>query len=286
MMNLSFLNAVPAVAGFDSMQAVGNKLVDMCVNAGKSILVAALIFLIGRYVIKFLNHMLARMLERSKVDPAVQSFLKSLVNILLIVLLVVTIIGALGIETTSFAALIASAGVAIGMALSGQLQNFAGGLVILLLKPYKVGDLIETQGTLGSVKEIQIFHTILCQPDNRIVYIPNAAMTSNVIVNHTRLDSRRLSWDFCVSYGEDVERVKKVLLDIVAQHPLIVQETAPTVELSELADSSVVVQLRAWCKTDDYWRVNFDINRQVYDRFNAEHIEFPFPQTTVHMAES
>lgn len=285
-MNISFLEAINTANSLTTMQSIGDKLLDMCVSAGKSILVAALIFLIGRYVIKFLNHMLARMLDRSKVDPAVQSFLKSLVNILLIILLIVTIIGALGIETTSFAALIASAGVAIGMALSGQLQNFAGGLVILLLKPYKVGDLIETQNTMGVVKEIQIFHTILCQPDNRIIYIPNASMTSSVIINHTRLETRRLTWDVSISYGEDVERVKKVVLDILAKHPLVLQEIEPTVELSQLADSSVVLQIRAWAKTDDYWRVNFDINRLIYDRFNAEKIEFPFPQTTVHMAEA
>ena len=261
------------------------RLIEMGIAAGKNILVAALIFIVGRYLVKLLNMLFARMMMRTKVDAEVQTFLRSLVNILLTVLLVITVIGALGIETTSFAALLASAGVAVGMALSGQLQNFAGGIIILLMKPYRVGDMVEVQGTIGTVREIQIFHSILVAPDNRVVYIPNATMSSSVIVNRTRQQTRRLDWTIGVTYGEDVEKVQRTVLSLLTQVPQVLSEPAPEIYVDQMAESSVNILIRAWAKTEDYWTVNYAVNRLIYDEFNKAGIEFPFPQTTVHMAK-
>ena len=173
--------------GFSKLQVFLQQLIDWGVNAGGHIISAVLIFIVGRFLISFLNKMVARLLAKRHVDASIQSFVKSLVNILLTILLIIAVIGKLGVETTSFAALLASAGVAIGMALSGNLQNFAGGLIVLLLRPYKVGDLIESQGITGTVREIQIFHTILTTGDNKIIYIPNGALSSGTVTNYSRV---------------------------------------------------------------------------------------------------
>ena len=181
----------------------------------------------------------------------------------LTILLIIAVIGKLGVETTSFAALLASAGVAIGMALSGNLQNFAGGLIVLLLRPYKVGDLIESQGITGTVREIQIFHTILTTGDNKIIYIPNGALSSGTVTNYSREATRR----------------------IIAEDKRILSDPAPFVALHALDASSVNVIIRAWVKSEDYWGVYFDMNKTVYSVFNKEGIGFPFPQLTVHQAK-
>ena len=278
-------------SAFNNSQAdaLMKQLINMGVSAGKSILIAILVFVVGRYVVKLLNRVVAHMLERSKVDPAVQTFVRSLVNILLTILLVISVISALGIETTSFAALLASAGVAIGMALSGQLQNFAGDIIILLFKPYRVGDYIESEGIKGTVEEIQIFHTVIRQYDNRMVYFPNGKMSSAAVINYSRQKERRLQWIVAISYGEDVEHVRQVIIDILSAHPLIIvnekKAPLPIAEVESLGDSCVNILARAWTKTEDYWTVNFDINRQIYTQFNKLGIIFPFPQTTIHIAK-
>ena len=193
------------------------KLIDSGIQLGERVLGALIIFIIGKFLINWLNRLFARILEKRKVDPSIQSFLKSMVNILLLIMLILAVIGKLGIELTGFAALLASAGVAIGMALSGNLQNFAGGLIILLFRPYKVGDFIEAStGASGTVKEIQIFHTILITADNKMIYVPNGAMSSGVITNYSKLDTRRIEWNFGVDYGEDYNKVEKVLREIIA----------------------------------------------------------------------
>lgn len=165
--------------------------------------------MVGRFLIRMLNRLVGRVMDKRNVDISIKTFVKSLVNILLTVLLIVSVVGALGVETTSFAALLASAGVAVGMALSGNLQNFAGGLVILLFKPYKVGDWIEAQSVSGTVKEIQIFHTILTTADNKLIYVPNGALSSGVVTNYSNQKTRRVEWIFGVDYGEDYNKVEK-----------------------------------------------------------------------------
>ena len=254
------------------------------VTLGVTLLKALLVFIVGRLVISLLNRLVRKILSRRNIDPSVKTFVGSLVNVLLIVLLAVSIVAILGIETTSFAALLASAGVAVGMALSGNLSNFAGGLIILLFKPFKVGDYIEGQGESGTVREIQIFHTILTTPDNKVVYIPNGALSGGSITNYSREPLRRVDWTFGVDYGEDYQKVKGVITSIIARDTRILQEPAPFIALHALADSSVNVVVRVWVASADYWDVYFDINQAVYETFNREGIDFPFPQLTVHQA--
>ncbi len=254
-------------------------------DLGKRILAALIIFIIGRLLVSFINKMVARVLQRRKVDAGVQTFVRSLVNILLMILLVIAVISKLGVETTSFAALLASAGVAVGMALSGNLQNFAGGLIILIFRPYKVGDWIEAQGVSGSVKEIQIFHTILTTADNKVVYIPNGSASSGTIVNYSREDTRRVDWTVGVEYGEHFDRVEETVRRILAADKRILDTPAPTIALGALDASSVNITIRVWVKNADYWGVYYDVQRAIYEEFNRAGIGFPFPQLTIHTAK-
>ena len=257
-------------------------LMDSGIDLGKRIVAAVIVFLIGRMIIGLLNKLFRKILVRRNVELSIRTFLGSMVNILLTVLLIISVVGALGVETTSFAALLASAGVAIGMALSGNLQNFAGGLMVLLFKPYKVGDVIEAQSVSGTVKEIQIFHTILTTFDNKVIYVPNGALSSGVITNYSNQATRRVDWVFGIEYGEDYERVKSVIERLAARDERILTEPLPFIALHALADSSVNVTLRVWVKSEDYWGVYFEMNQKVYETFNSEGISFPFPQLTVH----
>jgi len=214
----------------------------------------------------------------------VQTFVRDFVGILLQVLLIITVVSALGVNTTSFAALLASFGVAIGMALSGNLQNFAGGIIILFLKPYKVGDWVEAQGTAGTVQAIQIFHTILLTADGKIIYVPNGSMSSGTIMNFTQTPTRRVEWVIGVEYGEDVEKARKVLLEVIQADERIQKDPEPVVWVGELNNSSVDLVVRCWTDNADYWDVLFQNREKIYNRFNAEGISFPFPQVTVHQA--
>ena len=268
-----------------NLDIILRKLFELGVTAGKHLLVAALVFVVGRLIIGIINKLVAKLLSRRHIDASVQSFLRSLVKIMLTVLLIISVIGALGVNTTSFAALLASAGVAIGMALSGNLQNFAGGLVILLFKPYRVGDWIEVQGVQGKVQEIQIFDTLLLQADNKVVFIPNGSMSTAVVVNYTRTDTRRVEWTVGIDYGESVDKAKDVILNTIKADQRIQTDPEPAVLVSALADSSVNLTVRVWVKNDDYWPVFHDIYNQIYDQFNAAGISIPFPQQTVHIVK-
>ena len=280
-MLLTLLNAASRV----NVEQILDKLLNWGIDAGKSIIGAILIYVIGRFVFKQINRLVCKILTKRKLEISVQTFCRSLVNLLLNLVLVFAIISKLGVETTSLAALLASAGVAIGMALSGNLSNFAGGLIILVFKPFKVGDYIDGNNVSGTVKEIQIFHTILSTVDNRIIYVPNGSLSSNAIVNYSKQDMRRAEWTFGVEYGEDFEKVKAVLERIIAADARILKDPAPFIGLGALSASSVDIKVRAWAKTDDYWGVYFDMNRVVYETFNKEGIGFPFPQLTVHQAK-
>ena len=261
-----------------------DKLIEMSISAGKNILVAIIVFIVGRFLISMLNKLFAQVLEKRKIDVTIKTFLKSLVNILLTLLLIVSVVGALGVNTTSFAALLASAGVAIGMALSGNLQNFAGGLIVLLFKPYKVGDWIEAQGVSGSVSEIQIFHTILTMADNKVVYIPNGNLSSGVVINYSRKETRRIEWVVGVDYGEDLAKVERVVRGLLDADTRILKDPAPVVALNALSASSVDVTIRVWVAAADYWDVNFEVRKNIYNEFNKQNINFPFPQLTLHKA--
>ena len=259
------------------------KALNLCIELGGRILAALIIFIIGKILVNWANKLFAKMLNKRKVEPSIQSFLKSIVNITLLVLLFLAVIGKLGIELTSFAALLASAGVAIGMALSGNLSNFAGGVIILIFRPYRVGDYIEAStGAAGTVKEIQIFHTVLVTADNKTVYAPNGAMSGAVVTNYSKLDTRRLDFTINVEYGCDFKQVREILLGLIEADQRILTTPAPFVELGALSSSSVDITVRVWVQASDYWAVNFDMNKNVYATFNEKGISFPFPQLTVH----
>lgn len=270
----------------EHLEKVLQKLIDMGLAAGKNILLAIVVYIVGRFIIKLINRLMLRTFAQRKVELSVQTFLKSFINILLTIILIVSVISVLGINTTSIAALLASAGVAVGMALSGNLQNLAGGLIILVFKPYKVGDYIEAQGTQGTVREIQIFHTIVTRPDSTLAYVPNGAMSSGLITNYSRNELRRLDFVVGVDYGVDVSRVEEITRRIVDNNPLVLSDPAPFIAVDALAESSVNVLIRVWSKTTDYWNLYYDLRREIYDTYNREGIDFPFPQQTVHIAKS
>ena len=270
-----------------NVEAVMEKLVNWGIDAGKDIIGAILIFVVGRFVIKQINRLVSKILQKRKLEVSVETFLKSLLSILLNLILAFAIISRLGIETTSFAALLASAGVAVGMALSGNLSNFAGGLIILVFKPFKVGDYIDTEtaDVSGTVKEIQIFHTVLATLDNKIIYVPNGVLSSNAITNYSKQNMRRAEWVIGIEYGEDVDKVKKVLAELIEADARILKDPAPLIALKALSASSVDIVVRAWAKSEDFWNVYFDMNQKIYDTFNRKGIGFPFPQLTVHQAK-
>ena len=261
------------------------KALNSSIELGGRILAALIIFIIGKFLINWANKLFATTLQKRNVDASIQSFLKSIVNITLLVMLFLAVIGKLGIELTSFAALLASVGVAVGMALSGNLSNFAGGVIILVFRPYKVGDYIEAStGASGTVTDIQIFHTVLTTPDNKVIFAPNGAMSSAVVTNYSRKETRRLDFTFGVEYGTDFQQARTILMEIINQDTRILKDPTPFVEIGALADSSVNITVRVWVNASDYWAVNFDMNKNVYATFNEKGISFPFPQLTVHQA--
>ena len=257
----------------------------------KNLLVAIIVYVVGSFLIKWVRKLIVKMLERSKVDKTLYSFLTSIVNVVLWFTLIIIIISILGIETSSFIALFASAGVAIGMALSGTLQNFAGGVMIVLFKPFKVGDYIEAQGFAGTVKEIQIFNTILLTVDAQTIIIPNGGLSTGTMKNYSKEPYRRVDLDYQFAYGTDLDEVKKAIQEIQQRNPLILQGpvadsaivAAPWIGLTKLGDSGVVVNTRTWCKGADYWTVYFYMNETVYQELKGRGFMFPFNRMDVNI---
>lgn len=275
---------ITTTQGLDKLQNVLNQLIEWGVDMGMRILAAVAIFVIGRFIIRIINKLIKKILNARNVDPSVKSFLESLANALLLTLLAIAIISKLGIETTSFAALLASVGVAIGMALSGNLQNFAGGIIILLFRPYKVGDFIEAGGQEGTVTSIQIFHTIIRTYKGTNIYIPNGTMSSTTIKNYSKEPLRMVEWIISIEYGEDVARAEKAIENILKEDKRILATPEPYIALIKLAESSVDITVRIWTDGQNYASVLFDGNRRIYDEFNKQGISFPFPQLTIHQA--
>lgn len=268
------------------LQSVWQSIVSGSITLGGRIIGAMIILVIGKLIVNWINRIFRLLLEKQNVEPSVQTFLKSTVNILLLVMLGIAVVSKLGIEITGFAALLASAGVAIGVALSGNLQNVAGGLIILIFRPYKVGDYIDSDsGASGTVQEIQIFHTILKTGDNKIVYAPNGSMSNSVITNYSHQETRRVDLSFSMEYGEDYERVEQVLKDIIAADTRILTSPEPFIRLGEMADSSVNITVRVWVKSEDYWEVHFDLKKNVYTTFTKLNISIPYPQMVVHQSK-
>lgn len=258
-------------------------LTNAAFTLGSKIIQIVLIWLVGRWLSKRLVSMVKAMMSKKNTDASIQTFLVSFIDIVTLILLLIIIISVVGVDTSSFVALFASAGVAIGMALSGTLQNFAGGVMVLLFRPYKVGDYIEAQGQAGTVKEIQIFNTLIQTPDNRIIIVPNGPLSTGIINNYSRENTRRVDFSFSISYGDDYELAKSVLLEIISKDERIAQTPAPFVELGSLGASSINITVRVWCKASDYWGVYFDMNRIVYKTFPERGLNFPFNTITVDM---
>ncbi len=247
--------------------------------------IACIVFFIGKWIINRLYNFVSRAFERRHVDQSLRSFLLSLIRIILMFILILIVIGLLGIPTSSFLAIFASAGLAIGMALSGTLQNFAGGVMILLFKPYRVGDYIEAQGYSGTVKEIQIFNTILNTPDNQTIIIPNGGLSTGSMKNYSKEELRRIDWTIGIAYGDDYDTARKAILEILANDQRVLTEPAPFIALSGLRDSSVEIVVRAWGKSGDYWGIYFNFNEQVYKQFDKYGLHFPYPQMDVHVSQ-
>lgn len=250
------------------------------------ILYALLIYFIGRWLIRRVQKILIRIFEKREVDPSLRIFLLHLVRITLVLFLIITIVGVLGISTTSFVALFASAGLAIGMALSGTLQNFAGGVMILLQKIYRVGDYIEAQGQSGTVKEIRLFNTLLNTADNKTIIIPNGTISSSIINNYSKEKTRRVDWTFGIAYGNDYDLAKATLAKMLADDPRVKHDPASLIALNSLGESSVNIVVRAWVNASDYWGLYFDLNEKVYKTFPEKGLNIPFPQLSVHLSGS
>lgn len=269
-----------------SMDVFLSKIIDLATSLGSRILTAIVVFLIGRWIVKKLNRIVLSIMEKKQVEASLFSFTKSLVSITLNFILIIVIIGVLGIETSSFIALFASAGVAIGMALSGTLQNFAGGIMILIFKPFKVGDVLEAQGQTGTVKEIQIFNTIISTPDNKIIIIPNGGLSTGIMKNYSKEPTRRVDWEFGIAYGDSYEKAKAVIERLLKADSRILSSPTYFIALNSLGESSVNIVVRAWVNAEDYWNIFFSMNEKVYKTFAEENLNIPFPQLDVHLKTS
>ncbi|WP_205677806.1 mechanosensitive ion channel family protein [Brumimicrobium salinarum] len=259
-------------------------LMGTLVEIGINLLIAVVIFIIGMRLAKFFSKMVAKILEKRDSDKGLITFMKGLVSGLIKVLTIVTVFSQLGIEMTSFIAILGAAGLAIGMAFSGTLSNLAGGVMILIFKPFKVGDYVQCQGESGTVKEIQIFHTVMTTPDNKTIIVPNGPLYNGNITNYSMQPTRRVDFTFGFSYGEDFKLARDTVLQIVSAHDKVFKDPAPFVKLGNLGDSSVDLTVRVWCNKEDYWDIFFDINEAVYQKFEEiEGISMPFPQMDVHV---
>ncbi len=255
----------------------------MLVEYGPKVIGAIVVLIIGLYIIKSITKSTKKIMTKRNMDVSLIPFLTSLVSILLKLLLVISVMSMLGIAMTSFIAILGAAGLAIGMALSGTLQNFAGGVMILIFKPFKVGDFIDAQGYQGVVKEIQIFNTILTTVDNKQIIIPNGGLSTSSMTNYSAEATRRVDFTFGIGYSDDIDKARELILAEVAKLPEVLKDPAPFVAISELADSSVNFTTRLWVNAADYWTVFFAMNENVKKSFDANNISIPFPQTDVHL---
>ena len=303
--NQSFWKGLEGLSFDELIQKMVNGLISFGLKVG----IAILVFYVGRYIIRKLYKMVYNVMTHRNIDQSLTTFVLSLIRMVLYFILGISIIGILGLETSSFLAIFASAGVAIGMALSGTLQNFAGGVLILLLKPYKVGDFIEVNGYTGTVKSIQLFNTVINTVDNKAIILPNGALSTGSINNYSLESYRRVDWTVCLAYGTDLDKAKEALMEIVQSDPRVVKkyieddemykqqnlidkrvvsvqnkvERPPFVGLNEMADSSINFVVRAWTHASNYWPLYFDINERIYKELPEKGFSFPFPQMDVHL---
>ncbi len=246
---------------------------------------AVIALIVGFWIVGRIKAGLVKLMERRDVEPSLRSFLRSFLSVALKILVIITVLSMVGVQMTSFIAMLGAAGLAIGLAMQGTLQNVAGGVIILLFKPFKVGDFIEAQGYMGTVSEIQIFNTLVNTVDNKVVIIPNGGLATGSLINYSKMDTRRVDWIISIAYGEAYQKAEDILNSLITADTRILQEPAPFVALSKLNSSSVDIVVRCWVNSVDYWPVFFDMNRLVYETFTIEGIQIPFQQLDVHLHE-
>jgi len=252
----------------------------------KRLILAVLIYLIGKMIVKMLTNLLVKVMEKSKIDTTLIKFLSNMVYSLLLAFVVLAALDRLGVPTTNFAAIIAAAGLAVGFALQGSLGNFASGVMLIIFKPFKIGDLVEVAGTLGVVEEISVFTTTLKSADNKWICVPNGGITGGNIVNYSAMPTRRVDMVFGCGYDDDLKAVKTYLEETVKAHPKVLADPAPTIAVSELGDSSVNFVVRPWCNTADYWTVWFDMHEQIKIGMGEKGFNIPYPTQDVHVHQT
>lgn len=266
--------------------ALFNSLIEQALWIGLKIILAVAIYYTGKIITNWIIRLMDRAFLRRNVDTSLASFLRSMVKVIMTILVILAAIQTLGINTTSFLAIFASAGLAIGMALSGTLQNFAGGVILLLLRPYRVGDYISAQGQSGTVKTIGLFSTQLSTNDNRTIYVPNSAISTSIVDNYSQPTTRRVDWKISIAYGDDIDVARAEILAMLTQDNRVLSEPAkPTVVLSELGDSAIIITVRAWTANNDYWALFWDINERIYKELPTKGIHFSYPQMDVHIKQ-
>ena len=265
------------------IETMMNKATELTLLYGPKLIASIIVLIVGLWVIKGVTRGVRTAMDSKDIDPSLKPFIVSIVNVLLKVMLAISVLGMLGIQMTSFIAVLGAAGLAVGMALSGTLQNFAGGVMILLLKPFKVGDFIDTQDFLGKVSAIKVFNTVLLTPDNKTIIIPNGELSNKAITNFSTQEQRRVDWTIGIGYGDDVDKARQVIQKLIDQDGRILKDPAVLIAVSELADSSVNFAVRAWVMSGDYWPVYYELNEKVYKTFAKEGLNIPFPQMDVHL---
>lgn len=264
--------------------ALLNWLTEHGVDYGMRLLGAIVVLIIGLWVIKFIVRKTGVIIEKSEITPALKTFIKSMLSVVLKIILFISILGMIGIEMTTFIAMLTAASLAVAMAFNGTLSNFAGGVMILFFKPFKIGDFIEAQGYMGTVKEIQIFVTILTTPDNKTIIIPNGPLSNGSLTNFSTQDVRRVDWSFGIGYGDDYDKAKEMIMGFIKEDNRILNDPAePFIVLGQLADSSVNITVRVWVNPADYWGVYFDMNEKFYKNAGKHNINIPYPQLDVHL---
>jgi small conductance mechanosensitive channel len=267
------------------IEAIIQRIWELVTIYGIKVIAAIAIFVVGRWVAKGFRKLVRNVMARRSIDPTIVGFVGNLTYVLLLTFVVVAALGQLGIQTTSFIAILGAAGLAIGLALQGSLANFAAGFLMIIFRPFKVGDLIEGAGTMGTVEEIQIFTTLLKTPDNKTVIVPNSKMTSDNIVNYTAKGTRRVDMIVGIGYESDIDKAKEIMEDIAASDDRVLKDPATTIAVVELADNSVNFVFRPWANASDYWNVWFDLTEQVKKRFDEAGISIPYPQRDIHVYE-
>lgn len=267
--------------------ALMNNLIEQALWIGLKIILALAIYYVGKWITNWILRILDRSFVRRNVDLSLRNFLRSMIKVVMTILVILAAIQTLGVNTSSFLAIFASAGLAIGMALSGTLQNFAGGVILLLLRPYRIGDYITAQGQSGTVKSIGLFSTQLSTPDNRIIYVPNSAISTSIVDNYSQPTTRRVDWKVSISYGDDVDVARTEILAMLTADKRVLKEPAePMVVLSELGNSAVILSVRAWAANADYWDLYWEINERIYKELPQKGLHFPYPQMDVHIKQN